>query len=232
MLHDFLDRRAAIRRCKNIWTDIALVAVPTSTIAILTVSDLLTKWLAQFRAASPLVHAVLPVAAVALSLFVINARGRDDDQPAGFQANGPISTHWVYRFCNSSRQTAKATVLPMIGIALASVWTITPNAVRRIRGASGYVCSADGLAIRRGFVQLRDRYGSPVSVQVEIDDRGFFFTRPERWRMAPASVQLVATGCEPSELPYDTGLIGRSCPSEPIDNPQTGDAHVWVFRCR
>jgi hypothetical protein len=232
MLQDFFDRRAAVRQGKSTWMDIALVAGPTSVIAVLTVSDLLTRWLAQFRVASPIVHVALPVTAVALSLFVIRARIKDVAPESEGEATGTPPDHWVYRFGRPSRQAAKIAFFPMIAIAVASTWAVTPNALRRSPSVAGYVCFADGAAIRHGFVQLIDRYGSPVSTPAEIDDRGFFYVRAGDWMLSPSSIHLLTPGCTSEDVPFDGGLTGRSCPAEPIDNPQTGEARVWVFHCR
>jgi hypothetical protein len=222
LIADYRDRRARSKSCDRTWLDVSFVALPPTIIAIVTVSGLLTRdraWL------TPLVDTLLPLISVLGVVFVISARAAPDRRDTGFNGAEPQR---VYRYCSGARNAAKVALVPMIAVASCVAWASAPNIVRG-RDASGYVCNADGTAMR-GFVQITDRAGVPLA-NTELDDRGFFFVRLKALGSAPASIELINSRCANSRLSWHTTQRAMSCPRERVESPQTGSALVWVFVC-
>ena len=224
LVHDLADRRALRRKCDRTWLDVVIVAVIPAITSALTVSDLMTRWLASL---TPLIHAGLPGIALVVTAFVIAARERERGDEAGF-VSGPPKAVWIYRFCHPARTTAKIVFVPLVALASLSGWAVTPNALRG-RDFSGYVCKANGSPMA-GFIEITSRSGTSLG-RAALDDRGFFFIRAAAWSLAPDAIAIFNSECGRVKQSFRTGAHGESCPSERPESPQTGRAPVWLIPC-
>lgn len=228
MIDHFLDRSATVRSCEKTWLDVAIVVIPTAVITVLNSSDMLLRWVDQTPAAAALLHLLLPLFGTAAVLFVVCARERMV-APAGFHQRS--SSGSVYRFCNATRQTAKLSLLPLLGITAVSVTTMAPNGLRGATVASGYVCTARGFAANGSLVQFLDQYDLSVSPPVKLDDRGFFYIHLNRWRSRPLKIVVLAGACAGQKMTRTASQEATSCLAERVESPQTEKAPLWILDC-
>src|SRR5262245_55575132 len=123
---DFSNGRATTRKSDKTWVDIASVAVPTVLGGAFSLTDFSTRLLSSLPGAALFLYAGLPLVLLVICLVVISSREKIENHSAGFRPEASPINHWIYRFSEAARLTAKIVLLPLSCLTAFYVWDVLP----------------------------------------------------------------------------------------------------------
>jgi hypothetical protein len=106
------------------------------------------------------------------------------------------STKRAFRYGHSLRTFCSAGAVALTIVIGIQLWNAFPNVLTRQSYVVGFVCSTSGAPVTNGTVDVLSSLGTVVSSETQrLDDRGFFYSRLQRWALAPRHLRITVPSC-------------------------------------